>query len=156
MLSENANQKRDGGIAKFWHTDWLVRMRRKRSSFWFTLALALFADSAWAQLPDGPGKEETQRICKNCHELERSVSRRQDRDGWQITLDKMETLGAEMTDEHDRAPEMTLGCRLNGFALEAVELHRQGAAHLGGAVPTRGSCHASCARSSPMEAGWSV
>src|SRR5437762_683538 len=60
MLSENANQKREGGIAKFWHTDWLVRMRRKRSSFWFTLALALFADSAWAQLPDGPGKEETQ------------------------------------------------------------------------------------------------
>src|SRR5438132_5898517 len=103
MLSENANQKREGGIAKFWNTGWLVRTMRTTSSFGLTVALALFADSAWAQLPDGPGKEETQRVCKNCHELERSVSRRQDRDGWQITLDKMETLGAEMTDDEYNA-----------------------------------------------------
>jgi competence protein ComEA len=53
----------------------------------------------WAQLPEGPGKEETERLCKGCHELERSVSRRQDRDGWQLTLNKMVALGTKGTDK---------------------------------------------------------
>jgi competence protein ComEA len=62
-------------------------------------AFALLAGSVWAQLPDGAGKEETQRVCKGCHELERSVSPRQDRDGWQATMDKMVALGAEPTEK---------------------------------------------------------
>ena len=41
------------------------------------LLLALFAVPAYAQLPDGPGKAETERICSQCHELERSISLRQ-------------------------------------------------------------------------------
>jgi competence protein ComEA len=61
--------------------------------------LAIFAGSAWAQLPDGPGKEETEKLCKQCHELERSVSLRQDRAGWQTTVDKMVSLGAQGTDK---------------------------------------------------------
>ncbi|SPF35983.1 hypothetical protein SBA4_1780005 [Candidatus Sulfopaludibacter sp. SbA4] len=64
-----------------------------------SLALALFAASAWAQLPDGPGKAETEKICAQCHELERSISLRQDRDGWQATMNKMITLGAKGTDQ---------------------------------------------------------
>ena len=60
---------------------------------------ALLPGSVWAQLPDGAGKEETQRVCKGCHELERSVSPRQDRDGWQQTMDKMVALGAEVTEK---------------------------------------------------------
>src|SRR5439155_22223491 len=59
----------------------------------------LLSASLWAQLPDGPGREETERICKNCHELARSVSRRQDRDGWQVTLNKMVALGTKATDQ---------------------------------------------------------
>jgi competence protein ComEA len=62
-------------------------------------AWALLAGSVWAQLPDGAGKEETQRVCKGCHELERSVSPRQDRDGWQQTMDKMVALGAQVTEK---------------------------------------------------------
>src|SRR6266513_2939307 len=50
-----------------------------------------------AQLPEGPGKAETERICKQCHELERSISVRQDRAGWQATMDKMAALGAPGT-----------------------------------------------------------
>ena len=66
----------------------------------FHLAVfGLMAGSVWAQLPDGAGKEETQRVCKGCHELERSVSPRQDRDGWQATMDKMVALGAEPTEK---------------------------------------------------------
>jgi competence protein ComEA len=61
------------------------------------LWLAVFAMPALAQLPDGPGKAETETICKQCHELERSVSLRQDRAGWQNTMDKMAALGAKGT-----------------------------------------------------------
>ncbi len=61
--------------------------------------LILFAASAWAQLPDGPGKAETQKICTQCHDLERSISLRQDRPGWQATMDKMVTLGAKGDDK---------------------------------------------------------
>ncbi len=64
---------------------------------------AIFAGSAWAQLPDGPGKEETEKLCKQCHELERSVSLRQDRAGWQATVDKMVSLGAQGTDKEIQA-----------------------------------------------------
>lgn len=64
-----------------------------------TLALFLFATAAYAQLADGPGKAETQRICSQCHELDRSISLRQDRAGWQATMDKMVTLGAKGTDK---------------------------------------------------------
>ena len=60
----------------------------------FTVLL-LAAASAWAQLPDGPGKVETERICTQCHDLARSISLRQDRAGWQATMDKMVTLGAQ-------------------------------------------------------------
>ena len=58
---------------------------------------AISMDMAWAQLADGPGKAETERICKQCHELERSISIRQDRAGWQATMDKMVALGATGT-----------------------------------------------------------
>jgi len=55
--------------------------------------------AAWGQLPEGPGKAETERVCKNCHELERSISPRQDRAGWQETIDKMVSLGAEISED---------------------------------------------------------
>jgi competence protein ComEA len=64
-----------------------------------TLALFFIAAAAWAQLPDGPGKAETQKICSQCHELDRSISLRQDRAGWQATMDKMVSLGAQGTDK---------------------------------------------------------
>lgn len=62
-------------------------------------AAALIAGAAWAQeLPDGAGKAETQKVCSQCHELARSTSLRQDRTGWEATVDKMVTLGAKASD----------------------------------------------------------
>jgi competence protein ComEA len=58
-------------------------------------ALFFFVAFAWAQLPDGPGKEETQKICKGCHEVAKSVSLRQDRTGWENTMNKMVALGVK-------------------------------------------------------------
>lgn len=50
-------------------------------------------------LPEGPGKEETQKICAQCHELGKSFTVHQDREGWQRTVDKMIALGAKGTDK---------------------------------------------------------
>ncbi len=63
-------------------------------TLFFVLSAALFA-----QLPDGPGKEETVKLCSQCHELERSFSLRQDRDAWQGTINKMVALGLSAKDE---------------------------------------------------------
>jgi len=49
-------------------------------------------------MPEGPGREETQRLCSGCHELERSLSLRQDRDGWKATINKMVSLGTPGTE----------------------------------------------------------
>lgn len=67
------------------------------------LTLALFATSVQAQLPDGPGKTETEKLCKQCHELERAFSRHQDRDGWRATMDKMVNLGAKGSEKDMQA-----------------------------------------------------
>jgi competence protein ComEA len=67
------------------------------------LALAFLARGVWAQLPDGPGKAETEKLCSQCHELARSISLRQDRTGWEATVDKMVTLGAKTTDKETGA-----------------------------------------------------
>jgi competence protein ComEA len=56
--------------------------------------LLLSAGGAWAQAAEVPGKAEAARICIQCHEFERSVAPRQDRAGWQATMDKMVAVGA--------------------------------------------------------------
>jgi competence protein ComEA len=70
-----------------------------RQSFRLLITIALVAGGAWAQSPEEPGKAETQRVCSQCHEVERAVSLRQDRAGWQATVDKMAGLGLSATDE---------------------------------------------------------
>jgi competence protein ComEA len=60
--------------------------------------LTVSAASLCAQLPDGPGRAETEKLCKQCHEVSRSVSLRQDRDGWNNTLTKMVAFGMKGTD----------------------------------------------------------
>src|SRR5581483_11730871 len=58
------------------------------------MLLALCAIASAQQLPDGTGKAETEKVCSQCHELARSISLHQDRAGWQTTVDKMASLGA--------------------------------------------------------------
>ena len=57
----------------------------------------IFALCASAQLPPGPGKEEVEKVCTQCHELQRSISLHQDHDGWAGTVGKMISLGAQGT-----------------------------------------------------------
>ena len=63
--------------------------------------LALISSAAWAQLPEGPGKTEVEKLCVGCHEVARSIAPRLDRQGWVQTIDKMTTLGL-------KAPEADL------------------------------------------------
>jgi competence protein ComEA len=56
--------------------------------------LALLGASAPAQMLEGPGREPTQRVCSGCHDLAKSVSLRQDRDGWKAEINKMLGMGA--------------------------------------------------------------
>ncbi len=51
------------------------------------------------ELPEGPGREETERLCQGCHDIAQSVSLRQDRNGWAGTLTKMVGLGVKATDQ---------------------------------------------------------
>jgi competence protein ComEA len=51
------------------------------------------------ELPEGPGKAETEKLCKQCHEMARSISKRQDKDGWVNTLTKMSAFGMKSTDK---------------------------------------------------------
>ncbi len=62
-------------------------------------ALAVLPLPARAQLPEGPGRAETEKLCKTCHEIAKSVSLRQDRNGWGNTLTKMMGLGMKAGDE---------------------------------------------------------
>ncbi len=53
----------------------------------------------WSQLPEGAGREETEKLCSDCHELARSISLRQNRDGWKATINKMIGLGAKGSEQ---------------------------------------------------------
>jgi competence protein ComEA len=61
--------------------------------------VAFGAGRGEGQLPEGPGREETARLCSQCHKPEQAVSLRQDRAGWAATLRKMAALGAKGTDQ---------------------------------------------------------
>ncbi len=77
----------------------------------FGVSLAFFAGNAWVNLsasqgrplPDGPGKAETQKLCSQCHELDKSFSQSQDRAGWQRTIEKMVAFGMKSTEQETKA-----------------------------------------------------
>ena len=74
-----------------------IRMRAIRYSLSVLPALSMLTLAQ--KLPDGPGRAELERMCKQCHELARSVSLRQDRDGWDQTMTKMAAFGMKSSDQ---------------------------------------------------------
>jgi len=65
----------------------------------FILLLASLAQD----LPDGPGKAEVLKICRDCHELDTITIENRTKDGWKKTVAKMGDRGAEGTDEQFEA-----------------------------------------------------
>ena len=66
---------------------------------WTVVVFLALAVSAHAQLPEGPGRDVTERTCKNCHEISKAVTLRQDRSGWTNTIVKMLGLGMKAGDD---------------------------------------------------------
>lgn len=95
-----------------------------RLSIRIAALIALAAASALAQLPDGPGKAETEKMCSQCHELARSISLRQDRAGWQATIDKMITLGAQGDEKDFRAVLDYLSANYAGEELPKLNVNK--------------------------------
>jgi competence protein ComEA len=74
-----------------------------RKSLWVPfragLVLTVLAGAVYADLPEGPGKAATVRICGSCHSPERAASLHQSRSAWEDTIVKMMKLGAQGSDE---------------------------------------------------------
>jgi competence protein ComEA len=90
--------------------------------------------SAFAQLPPGPGKAETEKLCGTCHEIERSVAPRQDRAGWKSTLDKMVNLGATGTEQELLAVLDYLAKNYPGEAIPKLNVNKARAIELESAL----------------------
>lgn len=80
----------------------LIYMRRFTSVSTFCLSLAL-AGAAFADIPPGPGHDETMKVCGKCHSAEQAASLRQSRSGWEETVSKMVNMGAEGSDDEFEA-----------------------------------------------------
>lgn len=105
------------------------------SLFRFKYAIQIFAaTSLLAQLPDGPGKEETARLCSQCHELERAFSVRQDHDGWQETMNKMVSLGLQGSEQDRRAVVDYLTKNFPGQAMRKLNVNTASAIELEAAL----------------------
>src|SRR5262249_34968858 len=74
-------------------SDSRMEMMKQSISILF-VALAASAQ----QLPDGPGRAELEKMCKQCHELAVPISLRQDRDAGGTTLSKMVAFGMKVND----------------------------------------------------------
>jgi len=70
-------------------------IQRLRSGILLACALLVPAGAAWAQLPDGPGKDITVKICGNCHNAEVVAGYHMASEGWTNTISQMIDQGAE-------------------------------------------------------------
>ncbi|MCC6589752.1 MAG: helix-hairpin-helix domain-containing protein [Bryobacterales bacterium] len=92
----------------------------------FFCATVLFAQ----QLPDAPGRAEVEKICKGCHEMARSVSLRQDRDGWLRTMTKMQAFGMKSTEPEFQAALSYLAKQFPAEEVPPVNVNKASAIEL--------------------------
>jgi competence protein ComEA len=98
---------------------------------WFLLAvLVAWTTTAWAQLPEGRGKEETEKLCTQCHDLAKSLSIRQDSNGWGTTLNKMAAFGMKGTDAELLAVRDYLAKNFPAEELSPVDVNKARAIQL--------------------------
>ena len=84
----------------------------------YGLVVVLTLAAHGQQLPEGPGQAETEKLCKQCHEVARSISPRQDRGGWDKTMTRMSAFGMKATDAEYTA---VVDYLVKHFPPEAVE-----------------------------------
>jgi competence protein ComEA len=86
-------------------------------------AATAYVAIAQAQLPEGPGKEETVKMCGTCHPADRAASVRLTRVGWQETMTKMVGLGAKGTDQELEAVLTYLSTNFKGEGRKPLNLN---------------------------------
>jgi competence protein ComEA len=89
-----------------------------------TLMVLALPVSAHAQLPEGPGRAETVRMCGTCHPPERGASVRLTREGWEDVIARMVALGARGTDAELAAVLDYLSTHFKGQAAVSLNLNR--------------------------------
>lgn len=71
----------------------------RRGLILLLIAALAAASPAHAQLPEGPGRDETTKVCGTCHPATTAASVRLTRDGWQEKIREMVARGAMATDD---------------------------------------------------------
>lgn len=92
--------------------------------------LLLLSVGAFAQLPEGPGKAETERLCGTCHDVNKAVSLRQDEAGWGATVLKMIDFGAKIESDEMVAVVTYLGKSFPAEELPALNVNKARAIQL--------------------------
>jgi competence protein ComEA len=108
-----------------------------RARFPFVCGLALFGlavtsapAAGQAQLPEGPGRAEVQKLCSTCHPVERGASVRLTREGWQDVMTRMVGLGLKASDEELNVALEYLATHFKGEAMSPLNLNRATPAQL--------------------------
>jgi competence protein ComEA len=83
----------------------------------FSIAVLAALPVLAIELPDAPGKAELEKMCLQCHDVAKSVSLRQDRNGWGQTMTKMIAMGMKGSDED---MELVLDYLVENFPPEAL------------------------------------
>jgi competence protein ComEA len=92
----------------------------------FALLCAVgFAGVASAQdtMPEGPGKEQTLRLCSTCHEAAKATSVKLTRDGWIETIDRMKAFGAAGADDDFAAVLEYLATHFRGETVRPLDMN---------------------------------
>lgn len=107
-------------------------MRSRFTSHW-VLGCALVATIAsraslvvalQVQLPEGPGKAETVKVCSVCHQVERATAVRLTREGWDSVIGDMVQRGAKATDEERSLVLDYLSTHFLGEAARPLNINR--------------------------------
>jgi DNA uptake protein ComE-like DNA-binding protein len=81
------------------------------------------AASAQDTLPEGPGKEQTLRLCGACHEAAKATSVKLTREGWIETIDRMKAFGASGADEDFAAVLEYLATNFKGETVRPLDMN---------------------------------
>jgi competence protein ComEA len=106
-------------------------------SLFTVIGLIAFSTSsamAQAQLPAGPGHDETVKVCGKCHAAEQAASLRQSRTGWEETISKMVSMGSEGTDEEYEAILKYLTTNFGPEAAKPININNASPAELEAAL----------------------
>ena len=74
-------------------------------------------------LPEGPGKEETLRLCGTCHEAAKATSVKLTLEGWTETIDRMKAFGAAGPEEEFAAVLEYLATNFKGDTVRPLDMN---------------------------------